>query len=301
MCAGWSMCVWGCQMAQYISHMSFGANCTCAPPAMQCACCRNVSEFFRMLGESAIITAEVHSNLQRGQAYGSAQVVSRRQLPSGTVAASHRCWRLRLLLTLRLLEPTSTRTLWPSLFILLQMLQEEWLQEYARGASHSVYQVQLHEHFSNHRFRALCDTLYTAHEECMLLGVRSKAYQGKILLNPGAPVGRCKVFGDMVCCQPPFLPCPPLPSSFRCGSTPKGVWGTSQGCLQGVFGIIKNQGRGAFPNPLPPSPDQSAHCKKFTIGKSGRAIFGSQTLGSQTPSPASPPLLKRRPGCTPQP
>ena len=41
---------------------------------------------------------------------------------------------------------------------------------------------------------------------------------------------------------------------------------------------------GAPPNP-PPPPDQSDHRGKNESGKSGWAIFGAQTFGSQTPSP----------------
>ena len=62
---------------------------------------------------------------------------------------------------------------------------------------------------------------------------------------------------------------------------------------------LKTKGRGASPKtPSPPSPDQSDHSAKkrnLQLGKSGRAIFGTPSFGSKTPSPPPPPLLKRSP------
>ena len=66
-------------------------------------------------------------------------------------------------------------------------------------------------------------------------------------------------------------------------------------CKHGVCRIMKNQvgGGGPSPNPTQP-PDQSDHRgenRNLKLGKSGRAILGTQNCGSQTPPPRSKDAL----------
>ena len=60
---------------------------------------------------------------------------------------------------------------------------------------------------------------------------------------------------------------------------------------QGSMAVHRMRREGTLPGPLAPPPpqDQSGHSgnkRKFQLGKSDRAIFSTQTFGSQTPPPS---------------
>ena len=68
-------------------------------------------------------------------------------------------------------------------------IEGQWAEEYMHGVFQNVYEVPFLTCLVGSRFDELCQMLYLAYPDCVVIGVRSKACKSRVLLNPGVCKG----------------------------------------------------------------------------------------------------------------
>ena len=61
---------------------------------------------------------------------------------------------------------------------------EDWQRDYVEGTAHRIFEVPAPAALMGHDFQYVCDKMYSTAPHCVLIGLRSEADDGRIILNP---------------------------------------------------------------------------------------------------------------------